>query len=212
MKDIPAFLTSHGAASLTLREIPYTRRAYILLRSTQEPEALLGECAAFCRECGAEQIFAAGHPALEQYPLSTGMVVMRRQLKGLPETDALLFPVLPEMAERWRQIYNRRMAQIPNAAFLSRGDMDAAVKRGDGYFVHRDGALLGIGKASGCVIDAVIAEKPGAGRDVLLALTGVLTEDFAELTVATANIRAVRLYESLGFLTVRELDPWYRIL
>ena len=43
MKDFPVFPTSHGAASLTLKEIPYRREAYIKIQSTQEPELLLEE-------------------------------------------------------------------------------------------------------------------------------------------------------------------------
>ncbi|MCD7756232.1 MAG: hypothetical protein LUJ09_07935 [Firmicutes bacterium] len=212
MKDIPVFTTVHGAASLVLREIPHSHQAYIRLQATQEPEAMLADCVNFCRDCGAERISASGHPYLERFPLVTAVVEMKRSLEELPQTDALLLPVLPETVESWLELYNTRMAHVPNAAFLSRADGCAMLQKGDGYFVHRDGKLLGIGRASGGTIDALAAVEPGAGRDVLLALCSALSEDTAELTVATANLPAVRLYEALGFLTVREISRWYRVV
>ena len=83
---------------------------------------------------------------------------------------------------------------------------------GDGYFIHRDGKLLGIGKASGNFIDTVISVQPGLGETGVLALAELLTEDTVELMVAGANERAVRLYERMGFLKVKELTRWYRVL
>ena len=53
MKDMPVFTTENGAASLILREIPYQQTAYVVLRDTLDPLALAGECADFCRVCGA---------------------------------------------------------------------------------------------------------------------------------------------------------------
>ena len=41
MKDFPLFTTENGVASLILKEIPYRSEAYIILRDTQSPEALL---------------------------------------------------------------------------------------------------------------------------------------------------------------------------
>ena len=86
------------------------------------------------------------------------------------------------------------------------------LKKGDGYFVHRDGELLGIGRASGGQIDVVIAAEKGAGKDVLLALASVLSEETVTVEVASSNIPAVKLYEKLGFVTVSELSRWYKII
>ena len=58
MKDFPVFTTENGAASLVLKEIPYKKEAYITLRASQAPQALLEECVSFCRACGAEKIYA----------------------------------------------------------------------------------------------------------------------------------------------------------
>ena len=212
MKDIPVFTTENGAASLFLREIPYRKRAHIRLRATQEPEALLRECVDFCRACGAEWIDAAGHPYLETYPLIASILAMSRSLEGLPETDAALFPVLPETVAQWVDIYNARMADVPNCAWMSAEDGRELLKAGDGYFIHRDGELLGIGRASGDKIDAVASVKRGAGRDVVLALSTLLTGDTANLWVASTNCRAIRLYEALGFMAAREIARWYCVL
>lgn len=212
MKDIPVFTTQHGAASLFLREIPYRKRAHIKLQATQEPEKLLQECVSFCRACGAEWCDAAGHEYLEKYPLITALVSMTRDKASLPETDACLFPVTEKTVDFWLDIYNERMADVPNAAFMDSSDGRELLKAGDGYFVHRDGKLLGIGKASGDFIDTVISVVPGMGETVVLALAGALTGDTVRLTVASANTRAVGLYERMGFLPVRELSRWYRVL
>lgn len=212
MKDIPVFNTENGVASLFLREIPYRKRAHIKLQSTQNPEALLRECVDFCRLCGAEWIDAAGHEYLEQYPLITAILAMQRPREGLAETDACLYPVTESTVQQWLDIYNERMADIPNAAYMDSADGKKLLKTGDGYFVHRDGKLLGIGKAAGDFIDTVISVVPGMGETVALALASVLTEDTVKLMVASENHRAVGLYQRMGFVKTKELSRWYKIL
>ena len=122
MKDIPVFTTEHGAASLFLREIPYRKRAHIKLLATQEPEKLLEECISFCRACGAEWIDAAGNAYLEKYPLITALISMTRDRESIPETDACLFPVTEKTVQLWLDIYNERMADVPNAAYMDGTD------------------------------------------------------------------------------------------
>lgn len=211
MKDIPMFTTEYGVASLTLREIPYRQEAYVLLQATQQPEGLLSECICFCRACGAEKIYATGHEALEQYPLHTAIVRMSCEKNALPQTDAALFPVLPKTLKSWLKIYSEKMEDVPNAASMTSLDGMKMLEKGDGYFIHRDGELLGIGRASGDMINVVIAVKKGAGREVVSALASLLTEHTVNVEVATANIRAVKLYEKLGFLAVSQISSWYKI-
>lgn len=212
MKDIPVFNTENGVASLFLREIPCRKRAHIKLQSTQNPEALLRECVDFCRLCGAEWIDAAGHEYLEQYPLITAILAMQRPREGLAETDACLLSVTESTVQQWLDIYNERMADIPNAAYMDSADGKKLLKTGDGYFVHRDGKLLGIGKAAGDFIDTVISVVPGMGETVALALASILTEDTVKLMVASENHRAVGLYQRMGFVKTGELSRWYKIL
>lgn len=212
MNDIPVFTTEFGAASLFLREIPYRQRAHIKIQSSLDPEKLLGECVDFCRACGAEWIDAAGHEYLERYPLITALYAMQCDRDQLEETDACLFPVTEETIGKWLEIYNTRMADIPNAAYMDSKDGRELLKTGDGYFVHADGELLGIGKASGDFISAIVAVKPGMGETVVRTLVSALTCDTVRLMVAGANLRAVRLYERLGFVKTKELSRWYRVL
>lgn len=211
MKDIPVFTSEYGVASLILREIPHRGEAYVRIQSSLEPKLLAEECAAFCRACGAERVFATGHGDLENYPFHTAIVTMSAIREGLPETDVSLWPVLPENGEQWLSIYRKKMANVPNAASMTRGDLKEMLANGDAYFVHRNGQLLGIGRASGETIHAVASVQPGAGRDVVLALAAVLTGQRITLEVASTNERAIRLYENLGFIVTGERSRWYQI-
>ena len=212
MKNIPVFDTPYGVASLFLREIPYRKRAHIKIQSSLEPDRLLQECVSFCRMCGAEWIDAAGYEYLDQYPLITALYAMQRPREGLAAANACVFPVMPENVQTWLDIYNERMADVPNAAYMDSADGRELLAAGDGYFIHRDGKLVGIGKAAGDFIDTVIAVQPGMGETVVLALAELLTGETVRLTVAEANEKAVRLYERMGFLKVKELSRWYRVL
>lgn len=212
MKDIPVFDTEYGVASLILKEIPYRGRAYIKIQSALDPEKLLAECVDFCRACGAERIEAAGHDHLKQYPLITPMWLMTCDREIIAETDACLFPMTQQTVASWLERYNQRMADVPNAAYLDSKDGQEFLNNGDCYFVHRDGKLLGIGKAAEDYIDIVIAAEPGMGETVVRALCGALSEDTVRVVVAGANERAVRLYERMGFVKVKEVSRWYRVL
>lgn len=211
MKDMPVFDTRYGVASLVLKEIPYQETAYVIIRDSLEPEKLMEECVGFCRACGAERVYATGHAALESRPFYTDMWEMRCLTEALPETDAALWPVQEETAEEWRAIYNQKVRNVPNGAWMTRSDAAAMLKKGDGYFIHRGGELLGIGRAGGDTIDWVASVRPGSGRDVVAALAHLLTEETAVLTVASANEKAMRLYERLGFVKSREISRWYRV-
>lgn len=212
MQDLPMFTTQYGIASLFLREIPYRGRAHIKIQSSQEPEKLLEECIAFCRMCGAQWCDAAGHEYLESYPLITAIWAMQCHRASVGETDACLFPVTEQTVGKWLEIYNERMADVPNAAYMDSRDGKQLLKSGDGYFIHRDGRLLGIGKAKDDFIDTVIAVQPGAGETVVRALCSAMNCETVRLWVASANARALRLYERMGFTVTKELSRWHRVL
>lgn len=212
MKDIPVFATEYGIASLVLKEIPYQSAAYVTVRDSLEPERLLEECIGFCRACGADRIYATGHSELESRPLYTAMWQMQCSLGALPDTDAALWPVQENTLKQWQQIYNDKVRNLPNGAWMTDADARKMIEKGDGYFIHREETLLGIGRASGDTIDWVASLQPGAGRDVLLALSHAITEETVLLTVASVNIKAVKLYENLGFLKNKELSRWFQIL
>lgn len=212
MRDIPVFWSEFGAASLILKKIPYTKEAYIHMRDTLTPDALLNECVDFCKAAGAEKVYATGNDILSEYPRHTTLLRMQCARDYLTETDASLFPVQENTAEQWRTIYNERMLRIPTATYLSAFDMKNIVADGNAYFVHRNQTLLGIGLVQGSNIDAITSVVKGAGEDVMLTLCSVAGSDTVTLTVADNNLPAVNLYRRLGFLTVEELESWYKII
>ena len=211
MRDFPFFNTEFGVASLVLKEIPYQGTAYIILRDASDPEKLLAECVDFCRVCGAEAVYATGHEILERYPFYTAMWLMRCEANTLPDTDASLFPVQENTLEQWQRIYNEKVRCVPNGAWMTQKDAQKMLEDGTGYFVHRGGTLLGIGKVSGCEIQWVASVVSGGGKDVVCALAHAVWADSLELTVASENSKAVRLYESLGFVRAQEISRWYNV-
>ena len=136
---------------------------------------------------------------------------MRRLREGLPETDAALFPVTEKTIENWRTIHNEKMMTVANAATLTKEDGKDILVKGSGYFVHRNGELLGIGSISEQMVESVIAVKPHAGSDVLLALCSAMFSEEINLEVASVNIPAVKLYEKLDFVKTAELARWYDV-
>lgn len=212
MRDIPVFDTENGVASLFLQEIPYRERAHIKIRSSLEPEKFLEECIGFCRACGATWIDASGHDYLEKYPLITALYAMTCPKAAIGETDACLFPMTEETMERWREIYNDRMADIPNCAWLDKAQTEKMLVEGDCYFVHRNGELIGIGSASDGMIHTIATVKTGMGETLVRAMAGLLDTDVVTLHVASENPRAMRLYEKMGFVVTKELARWYRVL
>lgn len=212
MKDIPMFTTQYGVASLILREIPYQQTAYIRIQASREPQKLLEECISFCRMVGAEKILVKEAQGINNYPMYTVLWQMRTAVQSLADTDAALFPVQEHTADEFQRIYNEKVSHIPNAAWMDNADKKEMLKTGEGYFVHRGDTLLGIGRVAGGEIRFLAAVRPGAGADVVKALCHAVTEDTVTVEVASANQKAVKLYERLGFVKISELSRWYRVL
>ena len=205
MKDIPVFDTETGVSTLILKEIPYKQIAYVLVRSVQPDglEAHLQECVSFCRMCGAERIYAQGHPELERWPLHCRVLKLSGRFDGW-EPPASLFPVTEATVARWREIYNERMGPVDNAATMTARDEKEILDSGGAYFVHDDGELLGIGWVRENEILCIAAVRPGAGETVLRTLMTTADSDRVTLEVASTNHRAIRLYEKLGFIPCEE--------
>lgn len=213
MRDFPFFTTEYGVAGLQLKEIPYRSAAYIRVREAarEDLNALLAECKAFCRMAGAEHIYAAGHEGLEGRPLHVSIYEMRGEARVDPEDLASLFPVTERTVGQWRALYNRAMAEVSNAATLEFRD-EAEILNGVGaYFVHRQGKLLGIGWLEDTKLLAIAAAEKGAGRTVLNTLLSTVEGADVTLEVASDNEKAIRLYESFGFLKTKELAKWFSV-
>lgn len=211
MKDIPMFTTENGVASLFLQDIPYRGIGRIKVLSSQCPEELLQECAEFCRACGAEEIHASGDAVLAKYPHVADILEMRGSADGVGKTDAMLFPVQEETAERWRTIANEKLQKVDNAAYISSKDAKKAAHEGTSYFVHRNGQLLGIGQVGEDSIELVASVAPGGGKEIVAALSQLLPQEDIRLQVASTNHKAIKLYENLGFVVVKTVSSWYKI-
>ena len=212
LRDFPFFATSYGVASLVLNQIPYTSSAYIRIQSAADGEKLLSECVDFCRAAGAERIFATGHPVCEQFQSHTQIIKMTAPVSSVGETDASLFPVTEETLEKWREIYNRKIRSIPNASYMSIKQAKEFRVQCSMYFIHRDAVLLGIGMVDGNALRFVASLRSGAGQDAVRGLCHSIADDFVELEVATANTKAVSLYERLGFVPSALVATWYQII
>ena len=210
MKDIPMFTTENGVASLFLQDIPYRGIARVKVLSSVEPEALLQECVEFCRACGAQQVHAAGHEFLEAYPHVADILEMHGSAEAIEAPEAMLFPLQEETVEVWCRIANEKLARVDNAAYISHHEGKRAAKEGLGYFVHKDGALLGIGQIGDGSIELVASVCLGGGAQVVRALAQLLSGDIS-LQVASTNLKAIKLYEKHGFTVVKRISSWYKI-
>lgn len=213
MRDFPIFTTEYGLSSLILKEIPYKNTAYIHIRDVQEGffEEHLAECVSFCRMCGAESVFAAGNEKLEAYPLYTTVLQMQGRAVPDPGKVKCLFPVTAETVGQWRDIYNRKMRSVDNAATLESREESRILQSGGAYFVHESGRCLGIGWLEGNKILALAAEEKGAGETVMHTLMSLLDGETVTVEVASTNARAIRLYEKLGFVKTAEINRWYDV-
>ena len=211
MKDLPAFTTESGVATIVLQEVPYSKTAYIIVRDTPALKEFIAECVGFCRAAGAEKVYATGHEELKSYPYHTAIWKLEAELSQIPQAGSCQ-AITQENIGLWRQIYNEKMQGVLKAAYLTTFSLKKLLNEGNAYFVHRDGELLGIGVATGDRIDAVASVVPGMGAQVVRALCHALSEDAVTVEVASTNQRAIKLYEKLGFVPVAELSRWYKIL
>lgn len=213
MRDFPVFTTDFGVSSLILREIPYRQEAYIHIQDVQ-PDGLsehLRECASFCRMAGAERIFASGHMDLQAYPQHMSVLEMQGTAWVDPQKMEHLFPVTEQTVSGWRSLMNERLRGVDNAATLTASDEKKILRSGGAYFVHHEGELLGAGWLEDTRLLLVAAAKPGAGEHVMHTLMSLVEGARITIEVASTNTRALRLYEKLGFLTVRNVLQWYDV-
>lgn len=211
MKDLPVFTTEFGVASLTLREIAYQGKAYVKLQATQQPKELLEECISFCRAVGAAEVYATGHVFLVRFPLHTAIVQMQCGKDTLGDTDAALWPLQQEMVGKFLEIYREKIKKVPNGAWLTDSDGEKIALEGSGYFIHRQGKLLGIGIVESNEIRFVASVQPGAGADVVRALAHAAVGETLVLEAASSNEKAIYLYEKLGFVKTREISRWHKV-
>ena len=211
MRDFPMFTTEYGVASLVLKEVPYRQEAYIIIQSALEPEELLKECISFCRMVGAEKVFARGHACVETYPQHCAVYEMRGSVDVDEEKVAHLWPVTQETVAQWRQLMNEKLRPVDNAGTLEARDEREILEQGGAYFVHSNGKLLGAGWLAGQELKLIAAAEAGAGETVFHSLLSADPPEQIRLEVASTNDRAIRLYERLGFIRVKQICRWYEV-
>ena len=214
MKDFPVFTTDWGVSSLILREIPYRAEAYIHIQDVQ-PEGFeehLKECVSFCRMAGADRVYATGAQMLQAYPEYMSVYEMRGMAWVNPEKMVNLFPVTEQTVGRWRGLMNERLRSVDNAATLTAFDEKKILQSGGAYYIHRSGELLGLGWMEDTKLLLVAAVKPGAGETVMHSLMSLVEGADMTIEVASTNDRAIRLYEKLGFMKMKEVVKWYKIV
>lgn len=210
MKNIPLFTTELGVASLTLEEIAYKQEAYITVHDTSDLSVFIDECAGFCRAAGATDVFVSGSFTDERYPLYARIIRMACDRSTEWETDCKSVPVTERSSDEWREIYNRKMRNVPCSKTLTVTEATKLISEGTGFFVYRDTELLGIGKVTGNQLDAIAGCIPGVGESVFKALMQLVKEDRVYVDVAEENTAAMRLYTSLGFRKMDEIRKWFR--
>lgn len=211
MRDFPVFTTENGVGSLVLKEIPYSGIAYVTIRDSLFPTEFLHECVEFCKAVGATTVYATGNEILERYPFYTSVIRMSASTDLIAQSDAALFPVTEQTLNRWREIYNQKMKNVDNASYMTEASAKEMISRSSGYFIHRDGTLLGIGMVDDDRIECVASVVPGGGREVVSVLAHALIGECVILDVASTNIKAISLYESMGFTKIAEISRWYKI-
>lgn len=220
MNNIPVFTSQGGTATLILREIPVSQRAYILLRTVLPgmAENLVAECASFCKMCGAEQIFASWadgdlpflSPAYDIYLLHVSK-------SALPEGKPVqLVPMTPENDAIYQRIYNRCFSHVSHAASYDRGQIARIYREHQRAFLALDekDRPYGIGELHGDELAAiaVLPNHRGTGTDLAISLLQLCPGEDLKVTVASDNEAAMHLYEKLGFHLSGVDSKWFRVV
>lgn len=217
MNNIPVFTAQGGTATLILREIPISGKAYILLRTVLpgQAENLAAECASFCKMCGAEEIFASWEdgdlpflaPAYDIYLLHVAK-------SALPEGKPVhLVPMTPENDAIYQRIYNRCFSSVSHALSYDRGQIARIYREHQRAFLALDEneRPYGIGELHGDELAAiaVLPKYRGRGMDLAISLLHLCPGEDLHVTVASDNEAAMRLYEKLGFHLGGVESKWY---
>ena len=210
MKNLPVFITENGVASIELKQVPAWKTAYITIQNSPQANALLDECAGFCKSAGAENVYACGHSILESYPVYTQVWEMTGRAFCNPCHNVSLKSVGNEDEELFRGIYNRKMSGVPVAKYLEPRDISRY--RECGYFVYEGSQLIGICILEGNKICAIASLVKGGGEKVISAISSRLNGKNFVVEVASANEKAVNLYTRLGLEKSKVLNTWYKIL
>ena len=214
MKDIPLFTGTHGLASLVLREIGISGRAYVVVRAVWkgQTEAFLQECLHFCRAVGAEQVYASYD--LEELPAAHAydMVAMEMEKAALPKGDPVeLEPLSPQNGQAFLDIYNGCFRSVTGAAAYGKEDLNRLFDTDCAFLAKKDGKYAAIAEISETGLEsiAVLPEFRGLGYDLSLTVLPMVPRKTIRLKVASTNEKALALYTRLGFVQRETVSRWY---
>ena len=217
MKDLPIFTGQFGIASLILREIPYKRCAYVMVRSAQEGHMrdFLEECGGFCRAAGAEWVLASAPEPLSFLPHVHDMLeyACRRDQLPPPLQPVELAALTDDTAEQYRTIYNDLFRAIPNAATCTAEDLRRLREKGQAHLALVGGETAGICQWSAGELQTigVLPLFRGLGHRLALTVFQRMEGEVITLRVSSSNGPALRLYQRLGFDRTRVLSSWYAL-
>ena len=218
MRDIPIFTGRYGAASLILREIPFSGCAYVLVQAAAEGQAaaFLDECRAFCRAAGAAQSLASADvplPLAHAYDLL--QLCCRRSDLQPPGRPVELTPVTAENAGTYQAVYRQLFRTVPGAADCTARRLADQLARGERACLALEGGrVAGIGQwADGTEgvlrTIGVLPEFRGLGTRLTGTILGRMAAETVSLEVASVNGPALALYRRIGFRQAEVLSRWY---
>ena len=217
MKDIPIFTGQFGIGTLILREIPYKKCAYVMVRGTKEGMLtdFLKECRQFCTMAGAEWILATADEPLVFLPHVHDMLELtcRKEILPPPLKPVDLEPVTMENGAEFLRHYNGLFRTIPNAATYAEADLQRILSQEQACLAMVDGQIAGIGEWTDnelCAI-GVLSEFRGLGQRLALTILQKMHGEVITLRVSSSNSPALRLYGKLGFDRSRVLSSWYAL-
>lgn len=215
MQNIPVFTAANGLASLILREIPYSGRSYVMLRSVWNGgvKALVEECAAFCRMAEAETVYVSQDCEELPFPHAYDMVELSCRREDLPPLaePVRLIPLTADRAEQWRAVYNGCFLPIAGAAAYDRREMNRLLKDKTAFWVEQDGMCAAIveQKTDGLAAIAVLPEFRGMGTAVALTALRQLHAPVLTVRTASTNGPALAMYGRLGFTQTKTVSRWW---
>lgn len=218
MNNIPVFTCQGGTATLILREIPISGKAYILLR-TVLPDHLSGmiaECSSFCRMCGARQCFVSWNAPLDFLPHAYDIYMLHAEKAALPRgTPVELTPMTPDNDSIYQRIYNRCFQSVSHALSYDRAQIARIYRENQRAFLAltKEGRPYGIGELheNELAAVAVLPKYRGKGTDLTLALLQLCPGETVTVTVSSDNDRAMGLYDKLGFRVHGTESRWYQV-
>ena len=216
MKDIPMFTGQHGLASLILKEIDVSGRAYVLVRSVWngQTEAFLQECRGFCIAVGAQTVYASYD--LEDLPAEHAydMLIMEAEKAKLPQGKPVeLEPLTTENGEVYLDIYNVCFREVIGAASYGKQDLQRLYDKDCAFLAKVDGMYAAVAEISEEALEgiAVLPAYKGLGYDLSLAVLPMVPRKTVRLKVASTNGQALGLYNRLGFVQTGVAGRWWKL-